>query len=110
MVPEEPDPKVASTWEVAASEMEDSVSTQRHTIGMPGGHAVVTVSQGHLHLAGREPNRGLPAYAVVCPMSDTARFARDPIFIAESYQYLDADHGLVTGDPMEPLTRALTVA
>ena len=52
---------MAKTGEVAESEMEDLVSTPRHTIDKPEAQVVVTVSAGQLHLAVQEPNRGRPA-------------------------------------------------
>ena len=41
------------------------------------------------------------------PMGDPALVARDPIFAADNYRRLDADHGWVTGGRARPLTRAL---
>ena len=60
--------------------------------------------------AGQEPNRGWPANALRYPTGDPAIVARDQICISKNYRNLDADHGWVTGNPMEPLTRALTLA
>ena len=43
-------------------------------------------------------------------MGDPANVARDPIFVSKNYREIDADHGWVTGDPMEPPAKALTLA
>ena len=109
-LPGEPNSEMPKTGDVAKSGMEDLASTQRRTIGMPEAQFGVTVSQAQLRRAGQDPICGWPACAVAYPVGDPALLARDTIFASGNYRVLDADQGWVTGDLMEPLTRALTVA
>ena len=68
------------------------------------------MSQERLRRGVQGPNQGWPAYAPMYPMGDPTIGVRDKIFVSKNFWNLDADHGWVTGNPVEPLTRALILA
>ena len=104
-----PGPKLLKTKEAAGSERDDLSRTRRRTVGLPEGQVVVTVSNGHLLRAGREPARGWPAYTTLYLMGDPTLVVRDRIFAAGNYKDMEPKYGWITGDPTMPLSKALAV-
>ena len=107
---DESDPEMAKSGDAADSKLEDRAFTLRREIGLPDFKVTVAASQENLRRAGREPNRGWPAYELIRPTGDPSIVARDPIFISKNYWNVDEDHGWVTGTPIDPLARAFTLA
>ena len=98
------------TGGAAEGERGDFSFTRRHTIGLPDAQFVVTVSKDQLPRADQDRARGWPPCAAPYSMGDQTIVVRDPVSASGNYRPLDAKHGWVTGEPMEPLIRALAVA
>ena len=108
--PDAPEPKIPKTKEATEGEGGDLSVTHRHTAGLTDAQVAVALSNEQLLLAGREPARCWPACSTLYLMGDPALAARDPIFAVGNYRDLGPGRGWVTGDPMDPLSRALEVA
>ena len=93
---------------VTDSERGDVAFTQRYAKAIPASQ-FITVPRGNCIWRGGGPARGWPAYSALCPTGNPTQVARDPICISKNFRNLDATHGWVPGDAMEPLSRALSV-
>ena len=71
---------------------------------------LITVAREQLTRAGEEPTRGWPAYSAPYPEGNPAEEIRDPVFGPKNFLILEASHGRVLGDAIDPLASALGAA
>ena len=82
----------------------------KRSVGIPAAGIFVTITLDDFAKAGREPNRGWPAYSILCPLGRANDVIRGPTSAAGTYRALQPKHGWVHGADLEGLTAALNLA
>ena len=101
-----PDRKTARCDPVSAP-VGDQDFADRHAATTPT--YLTTASDEQAKLAGREPNRGRPAFSVLCPEGNPTEVNHDPV-CNQNFRKQDANDGWVQGTAVDPLAAALNAA